>query len=176
MLVYATASDLATWRGTTVDQLLAGKDALLRSASILVAHAVQDDLYATGTAATDPKRDATCAQASAWIDAGITPSTAGLPGSADGRLIASKTVEGASITYDNALTSSAAALAARQKLATALTEEATEILRTAGVLWQPVPQWDATPAAGGYVDELNRIAHPGREYLDPRLADSWWWS
>lgn len=137
MLVYATSADLTSWLpdGTT---LPAGADQLLRSASLLIARAVNENLYDPATLVTDPKRDATCAQVAAWIAADVTPGTAGLPVGTAAAAAKVKKVGTAEIQYDTSLTSSQAALTARAQLLDRPCPEAEAILQQAGILWRPL--------------------------------------
>lgn len=148
MLVYADSTDLATWDGTL--DIPSDIDALLRSASILVARAVNESLYSDPPPpVTDPKRDATCAQVAAWITTGIRPASGGLSNTS---LLKRKQIEGASTEYDTSLSASVTAFEARRDIANQLCEEAEAILFQAGILWVPLPEWsddsdDCSPLA-----------------------------
>jgi hypothetical protein len=137
VIVYATTADLTSWLpdGTTIPT---GADQLLRSAALLVAKAVNENLYDPAAVITEPKRDATCAQVAAWIAAGVTPGTGGLPAASDKTQVKAKKVGTAELQYDTSLTSSQAALAARAGLLDRLCPEAEAILQQAGVLWLPL--------------------------------------
>lgn len=124
MLVYATIADLAAapWM---VDPVPANADRLLARASQLVRGATRTALYdvdADGMP-TDADvlagfRDATCAQVSAWVAAGIVDPNAVLAGSAG--VVASKSLGPRSISYAGA----DQVAAERTRIAGTLTDEA----------------------------------------------------
>ena len=140
MFTYATVDDLDAWPAIT--DIPDDAEALLMSASIAVAKAVNESLYSDSTIVTDPKRDATCAQVASWITTGIRPGTAGL--SSD-KVLRSKAVENVTLEYDTSLSASVTAFQARQAVADGLCAEAEAILRNAGLFWDPVPVWVAEP-------------------------------
>lgn len=152
MFTYATVDDLDAWPAiTTVPD---DAEALLQSASIVVALAVNESLYNDSTIVTDPKRDATCAQVASWVTTGIRPGTAGL--SSD-KVLRSKNVENVTLEYDTSLSASVTAFQARQDVAGQLCPEAEAILRSAQILWEGLPVWNGTPAPGLYVSELGQV-------------------
>lgn len=82
---------------------------LLSAASALVARLTAGAVYATFTdgTAVDPRirsalRDATLAQAAYWIANDLDPTAGSLAASDAGKVVASKTIKGASISYDAA--------------------------------------------------------------------------
>lgn len=136
MLTYASSDDLTNWDATITQP--DNVTALLRSASALVAKAVNENPYDPATVITDPKRDATCAQVAAWLAAGVTPGTAGLSTSTTSAPKKAVKTDSAEVQYDTTLSSSAAALTARAELLECLCPEAMAILQQAGVLWFPL--------------------------------------
>lgn len=141
MLIYATTEDLEGWLDP--EPAPTSSTRLLRTASQLVYRATINDHYATtGGIPSDPEvrqafTDATCAQVESWVALGIDP----VKGKADpGRVAASKSIGGASVSYVQA-----GQAEARAHLVDHLTDEAAAILRQAG-LGSPTP-W-STPAAG----------------------------
>ena len=140
VIVHATADDLAAQPWQVTDSNAA---VLLRVASRLVDAATLTAVYAVDDAgrATDPGvlaalRGATCAQASLWAALSIDP----LKGAADDggkAAVASKSIGGATISYDRS--GAQAAAAARQAAATTLCSEAHQILAdarlTSGQVW-----------------------------------------
>jgi hypothetical protein len=129
VLVYATTADLVAdpWN---VSPMPANVDRLLVRASQMVRGATKTALYDTDDAGmpTGPDvlagfRDATCAQVSAWVTAGIVdPSTASATSSSG--VVASKTLGPRSISYAGA----DAVAAERARIAGQLTDEALAIL------------------------------------------------
>lgn len=129
MTPYATLSDLADWTGETAP---ANGDILLRTATTLVARAAGRNPYIDAPAPADvePLRDATTAQAAAWIAAGVTPAALGI----DSAPVKGEKLGSADITYDTAGQAEARATAATQ-----LAPEAADILYNAGLLVLPLP-------------------------------------
>lgn len=128
MLVYATEADLAgaPW-GVTPENATS----LLRAASVLVRQATRTAVYdvdATGaptdTTVAEALRDATCAQAAAWANAGVDPTGPVRP-----RVKQSQSLGSGSVTYADA-TQVAAAV---DTLRGTLTGEAALILADAGL-------------------------------------------
>jgi len=145
VIVYATVTDLAGWISEPLPDDAPG---LLRSASLLVAQAVNDNPYTDTVEITDAKRDATCAQVAAWLATGVRPGTAGMrdPGSPS---IKAESMGDTRFEYDTAADDSTPQL--RQQVADLLCPEARAILQTAGVLWLPVPQYStSTPGWDGW--------------------------
>lgn len=83
MLTYATAVELAAepWLVTTppanVGRYLLQASLLVRQHTLTALYATDADGYPSLTAARQGFRDATCAQVTAWIAAGIDPTGAG---------------------------------------------------------------------------------------------------
>lgn len=138
MLIYATADDLTDGATPWLSVAPTNAGSLLRSASLIVSRETKSafydtdsDGYATDTVTREAFRQATCAQVAGWVTLGIDPMNLGLDGAAPVR---SKSIDGASKTYDTSAASSAAALATRQGAAADLNDQAAEILREAGLL------------------------------------------
>lgn len=151
MTIYASADDLAAWLGETAP---ANAATLLRSAAIVVAAAANRDPYGdapTGDTA-DALRDATTAQAAAWIANGIDPATAGL----DTAPVKSKKIGTATIERDTSGQS-----AARTTAATAIAPEAEKILYAAGLLAAELPVWTSE------TDRLPSYGLPRASGLEP---------
>lgn len=127
---YATTSDLSGWLpdGTAMPD---NATALLRSATIRMANACNRSPYDTPTS-TDagPLADATCAQAASWVALSMNPAAQGL----DIAPVKQSKIFTGDVTYDTT-----GQAEARQTAAADLCPEACEILRAAGLLWQPVP-------------------------------------
>jgi hypothetical protein len=131
--IYATEAELADWLGTAAP---ANAGALLRSASSLIraetrsARYVTDtDGYPTDTALRTAFREAVCAQAKFWADHKVDPSL-GPAGVAPAAV--SKSIGGASITYESGATS------AKAEQVAGLAPDAYYILADAGLLGGPV--------------------------------------
>lgn len=129
MRIYATEAELAEWSG---DGAPANAGALLRSASGLVRSETKTAVYATDadgypadTALRAVFREAVCAQAKFWADHKINPSL-GAAGVAPAAV--SKSIGGASITYESGAT------AAKAEAVAGLAPEAYYILADAGLL------------------------------------------
>jgi len=135
-LVYATSADYTNADyGTAPDAI----DRYLATASRWVREATMGDIYDTDDTGlpTDADtlaafKDATTAQVFAWTSAGVDPAAGVLP-MQGARTITSKSLDGGAVTYDNTLTSSPAAVAARQRIATQLCDESLLILKQAGL-------------------------------------------
>lgn len=130
MPTYATENDLLTWMDT--DEL--GDDVhatpLLRKASLLVATACRLDSYDTTPTGipsdddlADAMREATCAQAERWLAADVNP----VAGSAQSGVVASSSVDGASVSFVTPTTADTAAMT------DTLCPDALHILRLAGL-------------------------------------------
>lgn len=137
-IVYATSQDYTdTYSGTPP----ADADRLLATASRWVREATVGDIYDTDPATLLPTdaatlaafKDATCAQVFAWTTAGVDPATGGILTSSGAKIVAAKNLDGGSVSYDNTLSTSATAVAERQRIATVLCDEAVLILRQAGL-------------------------------------------
>jgi hypothetical protein len=114
-------------------------DRLLLLASQRVDEATVAAIYDTDDTGqpTDPNisaafTEAVCAQVAAWQAAGIADPSAGAL-MQPGAVRSSKSLDGASIGYDNSLVTGATATAERQRLARELCDEAAAILRQAGL-------------------------------------------
>lgn len=130
MITYATTDQLGAW---ITDGSLDNADALLRSATILVARACERDLYTDSPTGTDAQAlaDATCAQAATWIALGVDPAKAGTDFPAP---VKSSTVLGANVQRDTTAQSAAIVTAAA-----GLCPLAIDILQTSGLLYVPGP-------------------------------------
>jgi len=132
VIVYASDADLQAWTG---EDPPANAAPLLRSASLLVARATRNALYRTTPAGlpvdedlVEALREATCAQAALWADAGINPAV-GAAG--DQQLVpTAKSIGSGSITY----AVNPAVAAARARVAETLCTESVGILLEAGLL------------------------------------------
>lgn len=132
MLVYATSAQLATWTGEAAP---ANADLLLRSASILVALAAGQNLYgaAPSGSTAEALRDATTAQAAAWIALGVTPTSGGALTEAP---VKRSSIGTGTVERDTALLAQARADAVAE-----LVDEARAILAAAGLLLLDLPVW-----------------------------------
>lgn len=130
MTPYATTADLQTWTGTDAP---ANADALLRSATVLVAVASGRDPYTDTPAGTAVEilRDATTAQAAAWTAAGIDPAAGGI----DTAAVKSKKLGSADIAYDVTAQAQLRADAVEK-----LSPEARNILYSGGLLLVDLPK------------------------------------
>lgn len=136
--VYATSSDYAN-RGYGTPP--ANVDQLLKAASRFVQRATMADVYTTDSdgkpldpVTLDAFAEATCCHAAAMAALGIDPTTGGVTTT---RTINSKSVDGASVTYANAVDAeNARSLAANQ-----LVPEARAILQDAGYATTRVWSW-----------------------------------
>lgn len=150
MLVYATAADLQVW---TPDPVPDDAPQLLRSATLVIARAVNENPYADGVTTSDPKRDATCAQVKAWLASGVRPGTAGLH---TDPVLKGETMGGTHFEYDTATTAGTAQM--RQAIADTLCPEAEAILLAAGVLWLPLPSFDGSSPGFVQADDWERFS------------------
>ena len=143
---YAILSDFTTRYPNITLPANAGD--VLRSANLLVARCLAEDLYNASTTRDQYRMDATNAQAAAWFNAGIDPTAgpAGIKG-----IVKSKALASGSITYDTPTAQE------REAAITALAPDAYNILWSAGLLYAPLPVWSAIPDPGVYVDELGRV-------------------
>lgn len=168
MLIYATPEQLRDFmhgEGSTQEPP-ADAQLLLRKASQLVAEATRGATYTVTSddLPSDPDvarafREATCSQAEAWSINGITPgSLASRP-----QRVASKSLGGASVSYesDGAATAAANALASGEELV----GDARRILSDAGLISNQVNPSGRVGAAyiGGWPVDLNtgRLIGPG---------------
>lgn len=135
---YATADDFAAsdWNITPPP---ANLDRLLATASRMVRRATMTAYYATDTAGSptdsdvaEAMREATCAQAGTWGLTDIDPAKGGVQ--LGGKLIASKSLLGGSISYDNGAAGSVTTMQARGTAATELSTDAYLILAEAGLV------------------------------------------
>lgn len=130
-LTYATPDDLSTWTSSPAPD---NAERLLRSASMLVRRATRTAIYTTtndGLPSHDHVveafRDATCAQAAAWANAGVDPAR---PLESGDRVAQSKSIGSASVTYGD----TDAIVAARTASVSQLDEDAVQILTDAGLV------------------------------------------
>ena len=135
MRVYATESDLLNWTGQAPP---ANAVSLLRAASSLVEDAAMLTTYRTnadGTPSHGPTAtafmEATCAQAAFWAANDLDPAAGGLDEQGK-RIASSKSIKGASVSYDAA--DAAASKQARVQALTTLSHTAWTILRNAGLI------------------------------------------
>lgn len=139
MLTYAEPDDLMDgWLPEQPDEAKARL--AIRYASILVRRHTACDLYEVDPAGapTEPDiieafRDATCAQAAMWLQAGIDAS-AGTAGQAIA--VKSQTADGGSVTYGDAPTAEQIS-----KSLTSLSQTAVMILRNAGLASSRPSTW-----------------------------------
>lgn len=144
---YATVADLTTWSPSTTQPDHAFE--LLRSASLLIARALYEDLYNPATVHDDARRDATCAQALAWARADVDPSTT--PGVPAAGVVKAKSLASAAITYETP------SQAERDAAVADLAPDARAILEAAQLLYVPLPVWSQTPDPGRFVGELGSV-------------------
>lgn len=135
MRIYASNAQLATWLGTEPP---ANSSSLLRSASVMIGRATMTAYYAVDAdglpsdiTVKQAFADATCAQAAVWIAAGVDPVAGGLSVTP---VLRGKGIGSARLDYDTSLSSSTAALQARQSLIEDLCAESIQILQDAHVL------------------------------------------
>lgn len=139
MLTYAVPDDLMDgWLVEEPETAVATR--AIKFASQLVRTATRCDHYEVDPAGlpTEPDvieamRDATCAHAAMWIEAGINPA-AGTLGREIG--IASQSADGGSVTYSDAITAEEVAASLK-----ALTPTALDILRSAGLASSRPDTW-----------------------------------
>lgn len=156
LTVYATTDQLDAWLAGTDVCVPANAARQLRSATFIIARAINESPYDPSVVVDEVRQDATCAQVTAWIVAGIDPSSGGLSNTAP---VKSKSNDGASIDYDTSLSASVTAFQARQTIANGLAPEAAAILFDAGLLYEPVPLFDdpILPESGLFVSELGLV-------------------
>lgn len=132
--VYATSDDY-TQAGYGTPPVDATR--LLATASRWVREATNGDIYdaddtgiPTDATILAAFKDATTAQVFAWSSANVDPATGGLLAQGP---VSSKSLDGASISYDNSLNASVTAFTVRERAATVLCDESARILRQAGL-------------------------------------------
>lgn len=132
MIIYATVDDLAAGNPPWVATPPGNAGQLLRSASLTVAYACYRSPYtdAPSTADAAVLKDATCAQAAAWVALGLNPDAAGL----DFAPVKKSSILGADVEHDTT-----GQAQARVAAAESLTPLARAILTTAGLIYEPVP-------------------------------------
>lgn len=133
--VYATEADLMTWTGNPAPE---NAVSLLRAASSLVEDAALLAYYPTDRAGlpTHPAHvtafmEATCQQTAYWVANGLDPA-AGELSEQDKKIASSKSIKGASISYDSA--DAAATKQARMLALLTLATSSFVILRNAGLI------------------------------------------
>lgn len=135
MRVYATPADLQEWTGQAPPDnavpLLRSASALVEEATMLAVYPVFSDGMPRGADHVGAFRDATCAQAAFWAANGLDPAAGELV-ELGKRVASSKSVKGASVSYDAA--DAAAAKQARVDALRTLCAEAFQILRNAGLV------------------------------------------
>lgn len=135
MHLYATESDLSEWMAP--EPVPANAAGLLRSATNLIRHETRLARYKThGGQPTEPDtreafRDATAEQARYWAANRLDPA-AGTLAEASGKVVSSKAIKGASVSYDTA--SAGQARQARMDALSTLAPESWQILSNAGLL------------------------------------------
>lgn len=129
MLIFAQPGDVERWAGQTIDDDVVP---LIRSASVLVQHAVRGAMFDVSPSGMpedpdvmDALRDATCEQVAMWVENEINP--ARVESASVG--VTSSSIGDASVSYN---TDSAGAV--RDQMARELCEEAILILANAGLL------------------------------------------
>jgi hypothetical protein len=160
---YATTADLANWLN---DNPPANGLQLLRSASLRVARACMRDPYIdTPTDVEAPVlRDATTAQAAAWMALGVDPNAAGL----DTKVVTESKIGTADVKYD---TIPAADV---QQAVVELAPEAAEILTAAGLISLDMPVWTGTDYLPSYgLDRHWPYDYDGLSPLAERPL-AWW--
>lgn len=135
-MAYATVEQLTTYLTATGQTVPDGASGLLDRASRLVDRALISAVYKvddqgnpTDSGKLQAVQDATCEQVSSWITAGVDPAGAGLVAKS---AIASKSLDGASVSYDNSLSASVAAMKSRQRASAVLCDQSMLILQQAG--------------------------------------------
>lgn len=133
-LIYATSDDYEALFGTPPANI----DRLLRSASLLIARNIVTAVYDADSDGLPTDSDtvaalveATCTQANAWAAAGVDPTSGAV---ATDRVIASKSLDGGSVTYDTGLSGSVTLFQAKQAMASQLCPDAAQILAAAGLV------------------------------------------
>lgn len=135
MRVYATEADLASWTGKDAP---ANAAVLLRHASTLVEGATRNAVYRTDglgmptvSTVAGAFESATCAQVAFWAANNLDPTAGALPIAGE-KVAASKSIKGASVSYDTqaAQASKEARIAALQFLCL----EAWQILDNEGLI------------------------------------------
>jgi len=135
MRIYATASDVQEWTGQAPPDNVVP---LLRSASALVEDATMLAVYPVDTSGMPRHadhsaafRDATCAQVAFWATNDLDPTTGELV-EVGKRVASSKSIKGASVSYD--ASDMARAKQARVDALITLCAAAFQILRNAGLI------------------------------------------
>lgn len=135
MRIYATASDVQEWTGQAppdnVVPLLRSASALVEEATMLAVYSVDKDGMPRRTADVDAFRDATCAQVAFWSANELDPASGELV-EVGKRVASSKSIKGASVSYDAA--DMARAKQARVDALTTLCAAAFQILRNEGLV------------------------------------------
>jgi len=138
VLIYATSAELTTWGVTPPTNATT----LLRSASILVHRATMTAIYdvdpvtslPVDAALVEALRDATCSQVATWSALAIDPAK----GAAGAKVVTSKSIGSASVSYANAQAISNSAVSALADATTSLSQEALLILADAGLVGSPM--------------------------------------
>ena len=135
MRSYATESDLSWWMSP--EPVPGNTAGLLQYATILIRHETRRARYKThGGQPTEPDireafTDATTEQARYWAANGLDPA-AGTLTEVSGKVVSSKAIKGASVSYDTA--SAAQTKQARVEALSTLAPGAWQILSNAGLL------------------------------------------
>lgn len=135
MRIYATAADVQEWTGQAppdnVVPLLRSASALVEEATMLAVYAVDSDGMPRHADHAAAFKEATCEQVSFWAANDLDPTTGELV-EVGKRVASSKSIKGASVSYDAADT--ARAKQARVDALRALCTSAFSILRNAGLI------------------------------------------
>ncbi|WP_162989184.1 hypothetical protein [Glutamicibacter nicotianae] len=135
MRIYATAADVQEWTGQAppdnVVPLLRSASGLVEEATMLAVYAVDSDGMPRNAGHATAFKEATCEQVAFWAANGLDPSAGELV-EVQKRVASSKSIKGASVSYDAADT--ARAKQARVDALRALCTSAFSILRNAGLI------------------------------------------
>ena len=156
---YASTAQLAAYMDPDSESPTAPANAtvLIRAASALIDKAIESAFYAVDSddLPTDPKvaaalADATCEQAQAWALNGIDPRKSAAVLAQSGRVVASKSLDGISVSYEQ----NAAATAALTALQSGdyLIPAAMQILRSAGLITSKIVTTDQAAADTTIID------------------------
>jgi hypothetical protein len=138
VLIFASVDDLTSGDVPWLSVAPSNAGSLLRSASLIVARETKAAFYdtddtgmPTDAMVLDAFTQATCAQVCQWVTLGMDPLNLGADSKSP---VKSKGLDGAAISYDTSIATSASVLASRQAAAVSLCDQAAEILREAAVL------------------------------------------
>ena len=135
MRIYATAADVLEWTGQAppdnVVPLIRSASALVEEATMLAVYAVDSEGMPRHAGHAAAFRDATCEQVAFWAANDLDPTTGELV-EVGKRVASSKSIKGASVSYDAA--DAARAKQARVDALSTLCVAAFQILRNAGLI------------------------------------------